>query len=147
MQDFKIFTLFDDDEMEDFDNELYQISSMMQYLSEAPDENYISYLHQSFQKLTSILTRYPELDRLTYSIRQFETLLSEELCSNVSWDDAYNLLNAYVEDIITWYKAVFFNGATSLNFMDDSFEANIELILAMLKPQEQESSVDDIFNF
>ena len=147
MQDFKVFTLFDDDEMEDFDNELYQISSMMQYLSEAPDANYINYLHQSLQKLTSILTRYPELDRLSASIRQFEGVLTEELNSDIAWDDAYHLLNGYIEDIITWYKAVFFNGATSLNFMDDSFEANIELILTMLRPQEEQTSTDDIFDF
>jgi len=146
-EELEIFYIFDDEEMEDFDNQLYLVNTYMQKLKTIHSVSDIEQMCIALQKLANILMQHQKLNRLHKCISDFIGIIQTEINTDKKWIDTYPLINTYVEDIITWHKKLFFDGAPSVNFMDDSFEANIRTIRSFISPELENSSTDDIFDF
>jgi len=61
-----------------------------------------------------------------------------------------SLCNAFNRDLTTWIKKLFFEGAPSLHFLDESLISNCLTICQMLQPEDESQvtdTLDDIFDF
>jgi hypothetical protein len=59
------------------------------------------------------------------------------------------MTTAFSNDLSTWYRMVFEDGAPSVDFLDDTISANSKMIVSMLNQDEEsdEGDLDDIFDF
>jgi len=146
-EEIKIFDIFDVEDMEDLDDILYKIFTAMQSLKDNYNLSDIESLCISLEKFSFILARYSEFNHFYESIVEFISVLKLDMTEYSTWNDIYVMLNSFIEDIVLWHKKLFFEGAPSVDFMDESFSANVSLIKNMIKPDNQDTSVDDIFDF
>lgn len=147
LEELDTFYILDDEEMEDFDHQLFTIQTYIKKIHNNYNKKDIEYIALCIDKLANIFMHHQKLERLYRCMLDFKNILLVEIDTEDKLNDTYNLLDSYIEDIVTWNKKVFFEGAPSIDFMDDSFEANIFTIKSFLLPQEEKISVDDIFNF
>jgi len=63
--------------------------------------------------------------------------------------DIGDLCNAFNKDLILWVDKLFFEGAPSIDFLDNSIISNANMISGFIKPIEEpdEEFMDDIFDF
>lgn len=125
-------------------------SSLITLQYSALTKTEVLYLAETISKISTILGRYNEV----YSIAVMLKSLSFDIkdCVDIFIEKSKLLSKVFINfgaDMLDWQKALFVDGALSINFMDDSIIANCESISKMLKPEMDSSSddLDDIFSF
>jgi len=147
LEELEIFSIFDNEEMDDFDNQLFLIQTSLKRLNNSYSKTDLEQISLSIDKLASIFMHHNELKILYRCMLDFKNILLFDIDTKQKFEDTYKLISTYIEDIFTWNKKVFLEGSPSINFMDDSFVANIGTIKSFLVPQDSSSSIDDIFDF
>lgn len=149
---YTVFEYMDNDDMAEIEEVLNDLNSLMLVLGRSDVESSeISDIATYLEKLARTVSVYTE----SYKIGQALATLSrgitenavrfEELASDLSTMSA-----AFSADLQQWYKMTFFEGAPSVDFMDATIQANVEMICAMLNMDESANDdvdMDDIFDF
>jgi len=104
---------------------------------------------------SSFLHFYPQLNVICNIIAELSVILSlySDACLRLG-NDFRGLLQSFVSNIVFWQEKLFFSTEEELNFLDNSFEADLAQIKMMLnlydgmsKDSDLESLLDDIFDF
>jgi len=152
VEDYKVFHYMDPDDLDETEEVLGDLSSIMLILGSSdiePDE--VAQIAQNLEKMGRGLSTYSESFPIGQSLISLGQCIEghssrfQEIAGDLS-----ALSAAFVSDLQTWLKMTFYEGAPSVDFMNATIEANSQMIVAMLNLDENDigaEDMDDIFDF
>ena len=152
VESYDVFHYMDQEDLAEIEEQLGDLSSLMLMLGSSDIEpSEITQISHYLDRLGRGLSTYSE----SYSIGQALISLGQDISLNADRfqeiaSDLSSLSAAFVSDLQTWLKMTFYEGAPSVNFMDDTIVANTQTISSMLNVDDSEDSaedMDDIFDF
>ncbi|MEY4504321.1 MAG: hypothetical protein RL154_614 [Pseudomonadota bacterium] len=149
--DFKIYDFIDKDDLVELCDNIADLEStlaILQYSNLNPDE--VLVVADYFVKMSRLIIGYPE----TFAIAEALSSLGDIIQTNVeAFRDKSKLLSSifitFCSNLTDWRKALFFDGAPSVDFMDATIIADAQTISNIIVPQQNSTpeDMDDIFNF
>ena len=109
----------------------------------------IRQIAEYLQKFGRILSKYHEVYSLANVIRE----LGADIQNNAQAfkdrsSDIAQLCQAFNNDLAVWLRKLFIDGATSVDFMDQSLTSDANMLASFLKTkQDVVVDLDDIFDF
>lgn len=91
----------------------------------------------AFERISSIMLLYSDTQKLGIAIRELTSIIQRDrnvfitMASQMS-----SLCKSFNNDLILWFKSVFYEGAPSIDYMDASILSNIQMIQSFLEPAE-----------
>lgn len=105
--------------------------------------NDVDQIISAFERSSRILLFYSETQPLGIALRDLTDIIQKDEAVFISMAAQMSMLcRTFNNDLILWFKSVFYEGAPSVNYMDASIISNIQMIRSFLKPAE-EISLDD----
>lgn len=97
----------------------------------------------AFERTSSILMLYSQTQTLGMAIRDLTTIIQQDEKVFIEMAPQMSALcKSFNNDLILWFKSVFYEGAPSVNYMDASIISNIQMVQSFLSPP-QDVSLDD----
>lgn len=97
----------------------------------------------AFERTSSILMLYSETQTLGIAIRDLTSIIQHDETKFVEMAPQMSALcKSFNNDLILWFRTVFYEGAPSVNYMDASIISNIQMVQSFLSPPE-EVNLDD----
>lgn len=150
--EYQVFDYIESDDLVEIKECLGDLNSLMLMLGKSSIEPFeVTEIARYLEKLGRILSLYVEASKISAALIN----LSRDIYENIDRfieisSDLSTLSAAFSSDLQSWYKMTFYDGAPSINFMDDTIVANTQIISSMLKEDESDASeadMDDIFDF
>jgi hypothetical protein len=148
----KTFDILDPDELDDFENYLFKLRSLILLMEKSSLEHSdIEELCHCFHEMASILS----ISNDTYVLSNALHELSNAITSNQEHfketsHQLFDFVNAFMNDLIFWKTKIFYEGAPSVDFLNDSITTNANMLNALLLPESEsqgDEELDDIFDF
>lgn len=148
----QVYNYMEIDDMDEITDFISNLDSLMLVVGSGDihlnEVNEIAYNLERISKTTSLYSEsYPisiALGNLANDIRNYSDQFVQK-SSNLG-----TLCTAFSRDLSTWIRLIFNDGATSVDYMDDTIISNAQMITSMLKmdeTSEEEADLDDIFDF
>lgn len=147
------FNYMDEEDLDDIKDNLSRLNTLLLIVGSGdirPDEvNEIAFYLERIGKSASI---YSE----SYDIARALNMFSYAITGNrQTFIDKSSLLGTFCKtfglDLTNWLQAIFYEGAPSVNFMDDTIISNAQMLSEMLtatdEPAQDSMDMDDIFDF
>lgn len=97
----------------------------------------------AFERTSSILLLYSETQTLGIAIRDLTSIIQKDEAAFINMAPQMSALcKSFNNDLIIWFRSVFYEGAPSVDFMDASIISNIQMVQSFLAPAE-EGNLDD----
>jgi len=146
-----VFDLLDSDALEDFETHLLRLRSLILLMENSSLEaSDIDELCHCFDEMASILSISNDTYVLSNSLRELSDAISENRdYFKVSSGQLFDFVNAFMNDLIFWKTKIFYDGAPSVDFLNDSITTNANMLNALLQPETTSPDEDlgDIFDF
>lgn len=150
-EELQVFQFMDPEDQEELESVFAEINSLMLLVgSSTLDQKDALQIAAYLEKFGRLLNQYPETYDLYAAINRFAQDISENSHAFVEKSNEISLLCVgFNKDLGTWIQKLFYEGAPSINFLDNSIISNATMISGFINPQqlESEESVDDIFDF
>lgn len=147
-----IYSYMDVEDLEELEIYLGKLSSLFLMIgsSELEDEEIVQ-IYSYLAKIAKILTVYTESYPIGQALLELSDAISSEINTFRENSEALApMTTAFSNDLTTWNRMIFHEGAPSVSFLDDTISANSKTIVSMLVPQNETEAVedlDDIFDF
>ena len=149
-EELRTYDILDADELEDFETYLLRLRSLILLMENSSIETSdIDELCHSFDEMASILSISNDTYVLSSSLRE----LSDAIANNQEYFKEHSMqlfdfVNAFMNDLIFWKTKIFYDGAPSVDFLNDSITTNVNMLNALLQPEaETTEDLGDIFDF
>ena len=148
----KTFDILDPDELDDFEDYLFKLRSLTLLMEKSSLEHSdIEELCHCFHEMASILS----ISNDTYVLSNALHELSNAITANQDHfketsHQLFDFVNAFMNDLIFWKTKIFYEGAPSVDFLNDSITTNVNMLNALLLPEsevQEDEELDDIFDF
>jgi two-component system, chemotaxis family, chemotaxis protein CheY len=97
----------------------------------------------AFERTSSIMMLYTETQTLGNAIRDLTSIIQTDEKVFIEMAPQMSALcKSFNNDLILWFKSVFYDGAPSVNYMDASIISNIQMVQSFLSPPE-DVNLDD----
>lgn len=94
----------------------------------------------AFERTSSILMLYSQTQILGIAIRDLTAIIQKDETMFIEMAPQMSALcKSFNNDLIIWFKSVFYDGAPSVNYMDASIISNIQMVQSFLSPSEDVS--------
>jgi CheY-like chemotaxis protein len=151
-QTLQVFDYMEAEDLEEIKNYIANLDSMMLIVGGGDIQSHeVNEIAHNLDRISKMMSLYSEsysisvaLGRLAEQIRLHENEFIEKSASLGA------LCTAFSRDLSSWVSLIFRDGATSVNYMDDTIISNAKMIETMMSPQEsmdEEANLDDIFDF
>lgn len=101
-------------------------------------EDDVDQIVQAFERIASILLFYTDTQTLGVAIRDLAELIKKDEQVFIAMAPQMSALcRGFNNDLILWFRSLFFEGAPSVHFMDASILSNIQMIHSFLEPAEE----------
>jgi len=144
------FDILDADELEDFEDNLLKLRSLILLMENSHLESSdIDELCRCFDEMASILSISNDTYVLSSSLKELSYAIStNQEYFKESAEQLFDFVNAFMNDLIFWKTKIFYEGAPSVDFLNDSITTNANMLNALLQPEPQaEEDLGDIFDF
>ncbi|MDP3265383.1 MAG: response regulator [Sulfuricurvum sp.] len=138
------FDFMEEDDITSLELKLNELSTQFLWMgSNELNGDDVDQIINAFERTSSIMMLYSETQTLGMAIRDLTSIIQKdekvfiEMASQMS-----TLCKSFNNDLILWFRSVFYEGAPSVNFMDASIISNIQMVQSFLSPPE-EVSLDD----
>ncbi len=152
MAQYRIYNYMDPDDLNETESLLDDLSSMMLMLGnsdlESSEIDQISNYLADLGKHMSIYTESYAIGRALSNLSQ-EIMMHKTRFHDIA-SDLSTLSSAFTSDLQSWLKLTFYQGAPSVDFMNDTIVVNCDTIISMLRADDSVESgadLDDIFDF
>lgn len=149
-EELKTFDILDPDELENFEDNLLKLRSLILMMGKSSLEaSDIEELCSCFRDMASILSISNDTYVLSNALHELSSAISENQ-ENFKESSAqlFDFVNAFVNDLIFWKSKIFYEGAPSVDFLNDSITTNANMLHALLQPESKaDENIDDIFDF
>lgn len=148
----KTFDILDPDELEDFEDNLLRLRSLILLMGNSSLETSdVEDLCHGFDEIASILS----ISNDTYVLSNALHELSNSITANQEHfketsHQLFDFVNAFMNDLVFWKSKIFYEGAPSVDFLNDSITTNANMLNALLLPEsasKEDEDIDDIFDF
>jgi CheY-like chemotaxis protein len=97
----------------------------------------------AFERSSSVMMLYSETQTLGMAIRDLTTIIQQDEKIFIDMAPQMSALcKSFNNDLILWFKSIFYDGAPSVNYMDASIISNIKMVQSFLSPSE-DLNLDD----
>jgi len=146
----QVFDIIDAEDLEDLEEYLIKMNSIILLMKNTHIEaDEIEDLCNYLKSIASILSISNEIYVISKSLND----LSDSISNNVEYfSENSNMLfeftSAFVNDLLFWKTKIFYDGAPSVDFLNDSISTNANMLNALLNPEDSaDENIDDIFDF
>ena len=147
-----VYDYMDLDDLEDLREFVGKLNSLMMVVGGEIEAHEVEEISDSLQQISRIASGYTDsyaigqaLFAMGYAIRNHSALFMAK--SN----DLAPMCAAFGRDLNSWIRLIFVEGASSVNYMDDTIIANAKTIEGILKMDDNDGDgsegLDDIFDF
>ncbi|MDF1883271.1 response regulator [Sulfurimonas sp. SAG-AH-194-C21] len=144
------YNIMSEDTLNEFEFILAEVNTEIMLMGSSDLEiEDIDTINEYVKKLVTMLSHSSEANVISESLSEFTNLLDEysEAFLEMSKDLA-QMMQSFINDIITWKEMIFYTGAPSVDFLDSSISSNVGMIKALFITHENPSeNLDDIFDF
>lgn len=148
----EIYDYMDEEDLDDIKDNLSRLNTLLLMVGSGniryEEVEEIAYYLERIGKTASIYSESYSIARalsdLAYTIKQNLDIFIEKSSSLGMFCKTFGL------DLTNWLQMTFYDGAPSVNFMDDTIVSNAQMVGTMLTAQEspaQSMDMDDIFDF
>lgn len=144
------YDFMESDDLNALEIKLGELSSQFVWMGNSEfDQNDVDTIIDAFGRISGILLLYSQTQELGMAIRDLsDTIQRDEAMFMTMAPQMSALCKSFNNDLITWFKSLFFEGAPSLHFMDASILSNIQMIRSFLEPAgNDETDEGDGFEF
>lgn len=151
-QELSTFNILDPEELEDFEDHILKLRSLILLMENSSLEvEDIQTLCNNFNEMASILSISNDTYVLSNALHELATAISNnQQYFQESAGQLFDFVNAFMNDLIFWKTKIFYDGAPSVTFLNDSITTNANMLNALLQPESsetQEEDLGDIFDF
>lgn len=150
---YETFNYMDEEDLDDIKENLTRLNTLLLIVGSGdirPDEvDEIAFFLERIGKSASI---YSESYDIARALNMFSYAIKENQQTFIDKSSSLGLFcKTFGLDLTNWLQAVFYEGAPSVNFMDDTIISNAhmlsEMLTAVAAPIDQAIDIDDIFDF
>ena len=144
------FDILDPEELEDFETHLLKLRSILLLMENSDLENAdIEELCHTLNDIASILSISNDSYVLSNALHELSGSISENREYFMQSASAlFDFVNAFVNDLVFWKTKIFYEGAPSVDFLNNSIRTNADMLSALLSPEEKgDDDLGDIFDF
>lgn len=147
----KTYNYMDADDFEDLREYTRSLGSLMLVVGADIEIHEVSDISEHIRQIAKITSIYSQSSAIGQTLGYLSRIVDEH--KEAFAKNAENLAPmcaAFARDLNRWIEVIFFEGATSANYMDDTIISNAQTISSMLTyddSHEADGDLDDIFNF
>jgi len=149
-ENLQTFDILDQDELEDFEEYLLRLRSLILLMENSSLESSDTQeLCHCFNEMASILSISNDTYVLSNALHELsDAILQNQEYFKESSGELFDFVNAFMNDLIFWKTKIFYDGAPSVDFLNDSITTNANMLNALLAPESKEvEELGDIFDF
>lgn len=143
------FDLLDETSLSEFEHLLGKLKTEISMMgSSSLDIDDIDTINGYIKQMAAILEFSEGAYTVARVLRQLSELLDDQSEAFLAMSkDLSHMVGSFVNDIIMWKDMIFYSGAPSIDFLDSSIISGVQMIQALFITDDEETSVDDIFDF
>jgi two-component system chemotaxis response regulator CheY len=147
-----VYDYMDEDDLDDLMVHVGKLNSLMMLVGSEIDAHEVEEIAYHLQQISRVTSGYTDSYRIGNAFSSMGNSIMTHVSTFIEKSRAISpLCTAFGRDLSTWIRLIFSEGASSVNFMDDTIIANAQMIEAVLTMDEQatssEENLDDIFDF
>lgn len=151
-QELCTFDILEPDELEDLEEHILKLRTLILLMENSDLEpSDIQSLCYGFNEMASILSIPNDTYVLSNALHEVASAISNnEQYFKESSGQLFDFVNAFMNDLIFWKTKIFYDGAPSVTFLNDSITTNANMLNALLQPElnePTEEDLGDIFDF
>lgn len=138
------FNFMESEDLTSLELKLNELSTQFMWMgSNELNVDDVDQIVNAFERSSSIMMLYSETQTLGIAIRDLTTIIQKDEQTFIEMAPQMSALcKSFNNDLILWFKTVFYEGAPSVNYMDASIISNIQMVQSFLSPSE-DVSLDD----
>lgn len=144
------FTFMETEDLNSLELKLNELATQFMWMgSNELNVDDVDQIITAFDRSSSILLMYSETQTLGMAIRDLTSIIEKDEAVFIQMAPQMSpLCKSFNNDLILWFRSVFYDGAPSVNYMDASIISNIQMVQSFLSPAEDVSMDDgDGFEF
>ncbi len=147
-----VYDYMDEDDLEELREYVGKLNSLMLVVGGEIDPHEVEEIVYDLQYISRIATGYTD----SYQIGQALASMGNSISTHIPifMEKSHNIAPmcaAFGRDLNSWIRLIFVEGASCVNYMDDTIIANAQMIESILSMDEHvasgEENLDDIFDF
>lgn len=142
-----VYDFMDDEDLQILESRLNELSTQFIWMgSNELEPHDVDQIVHAFEKIAAVMIFYSETQSLGMAINDLSNVIKKDESTFIQMAPQMSMLcNGFNNDLITWFKQVFFEGAPSTDFMDASILSNIHMIRSFLEPLDTAADDDNGF--
>lgn len=152
-QELQVYNYFYEYDFQEIKSGIASLNSLMLLVGNGeiePDE--VEEIVDYLERIGNIATRYNESFSIGYALKDLAYEISIHRQEFIDKARHLGILcSAFANDLNSWIRVIFVEGATSVNYMDDMIISNTKMISSFLDHSDSAGSeaveIDDIFDF
>lgn len=144
------FDFMEEEDMTSLELKLGELSTQFMWMgSNELNSDDVDQIIVSFERISSILLFYSQTQTLGTAIRDLTAIIKKDETIFIAMAAQMSTLcKSFNNDLIVWFKTLFYEGAPSVDYMDASILSNIQMIHSFLEPMDEAAmDGDDTFEF
>lgn len=142
------FDFMEEEDMASLELKLNELSTQFMWMgSNELNGDDVDQIVSAFERLSSIMLLYSETQTLGIAIRDLTAIIKKDETAFITMaPQMSSLCKSFNNDLILWFKSIFYEGAPSISYMDASILSNIQMIQSFLEPAD-DATLDDSDGF
>ncbi len=147
----EVFDFMDVNDQNELNDYISKLNSLLLIVGSGGVEyDDIEEMSSLMNSIGSLLTIYTETYDISSALSSLSTNILEHSDTFIENSTSIGpLCSAFGNDLATWNRMIFHDGAPSIDFMNDTIVANSSMISSMINGEDESNTgeLDDIFNF
>ncbi|MCX6073937.1 MAG: response regulator [Campylobacterales bacterium] len=133
------FDFMEEDDRNSLELKLGDLSTQFVWMgSNELTEQDVDQITTAFEKISGILMFYIQTNTLGSAIHDLTSIIKkDEEVFIIMASQMSTLCSSFNNDLILWFRSIFYEGAPSIDFMDASIFSNIQMIQSFLEPVDE----------
>ncbi|HEX5623963.1 MAG TPA: response regulator [Sulfuricurvum sp.] len=142
------FTFMEPEDLTSLELKLNELATQFMWMgSNELNGDDVDQIINAFERTSSILLLYSETQTLGIAIRDLTAIIQKDESAFIAMAPQMSALcKSFNNDLIIWFRSLFYEGAPSVDFMDASIISNIQMVQSFLTPAE-EGNLDESYGF
>ncbi len=148
----QVYNYMDHDDLEDLKEYVGKLNTLMLVVGSEIEAQEVEEIADNLQRISQIASGYTDSYTMSQALAGLGRAIGTHRVQFVAKSDGLApMCKAFGRDLSSWIRLIFIEGATSVNYMDDTIVANAQMIESILTMDDYhsgaEENLDDIFDF
>lgn len=136
---FQRFDFMEEEDRRALEIKLNELATQFMYMGSnelGPED--VDQIVSTFERVSSILLFYSETQILGIALHDLTSIIQKDEAIFITMAPQMSTLcKSFNNDLILWVKSIFYQGATSIDFMNASIISNIKMVQSFLEPIDE----------